>query len=267
MSKPMLKIYSYNVNGIRAALNKGFLEWLSIEQPDIIGLQEIKAKDHQFDASIFEELGYQYISFPAEKLGYSGVALLTKKEPIKVTKGIGHDLFDAEGRVVVAHYSNFSVASIYFPSGSSGDERQNVKYDFLEAIVPFVRKLREEHPNLILVGDYNICHQAIDIHNPIANANTSGFLPKEREWMTQFLEEGFTDTFRYLNSNPHNYTWWSYRAGARPKNLGWRIDYIAITTHLNAHIKKVSILKDAMHSDHCPISVELDLEYYEVRAS
>ncbi|HAA13028.1 MAG TPA: exodeoxyribonuclease III [Cytophagales bacterium] len=253
-----MKIISYNVNGIRAAINKGLLDWLKAANPDVVCLQEVKAMPEQVDLSPIEELGYGVHWFAAEKKGYSGVAILSKPTPSHVEKGIGMEVYDREGRTLRADFDDFSVMSVYMPSGSSGDERQALKMQWLADFEVYVAELRKTHPNLLICGDYNICHQAIDIHNPVANKNSSGFLPEEREWMTQFVESGFVDTFRKFNPEPHNYTWWSFRSGARDKNLGWRIDYHMVTDTLADRVTRAAILPEAKHSDHCPILVELD---------
>lgn len=252
-----MKIVSYNVNGIRAALNKGFADWLTSVNPDIIGLQEIKAEIHQFDRSIFEDMGYELIWYPAVKKGYSGVAILTKIKPTSVVYGMDMGVYDDEGRMVRADFEDFSFISAYFPSGTTGDARQDFKYKFLDDIYGYTQDLKKNIPNLIISGDYNICHKAIDIHNPISNKNSSGFLPEERAWMDKFTENGFIDTFRSFNEEPHQYTWWSYRANSRSKNLGWRIDYHMATPGAMERVKGASILADAHHSDHCPIMIEL----------
>lgn len=254
-----MKIISYNVNGIRAAINKGWLAWLQATNADVVCLQEIKATPDQIaDIYLIKELGYHHFWYPAQKKGYSGTAILTKKQPLHVEYGCGIEDYDNEGRIIRADFEEFSVMSAYFPSGSSGDERQAFKYKFLADFDNYARELQKQIPNLLICGDYNICHRAIDIHNPKSNANSSGFLPEEREWMEQFINSGFIDTFRHLNPDPHHYTWWSYRAGARAKNLGWRIDYHLLTKSMEKHIKRAAILPEAKHSDHCPILLELD---------
>lgn len=253
-----MKIVSYNVNGIRAALNKGFLHWLIATDPDIIGLQEVKAQLNQIDQTIFEDLGYHIYWFPAVKKGYSGVAILSKIKPKHVEYGMGLSNYDNEGRLLRADYDSFSFISAYFPSGTTGDIRQDFKYKFLDDIYGYSQDLIQKLPNLILSGDYNICHKPIDIHNPISNKNSSGFLPEERIWMDKFTESGFADTFRLFNQDPHHYTWWSYRAGSRGKNLGWRIDYHMATLPIRERIKRSVILPEAFHSDHCPILMEID---------
>jgi len=252
-----VKIISYNVNGIRAAMNKGFVEWLVSENPDIIGLQEIKAELSQINPAVFEDLGYTIYWYPAVKKGYSGVAILTKIKPKSVKYGMGISKYDDEGRMLQANFDGFSFISAYFPSGTTGDVRQGFKYKFLDDVSGYMLDLRKENPKLILSGDYNICHKAIDIHNPVSNKNSSGFLPEERAWMDKFTASGFIDSFRYFNEDPQQYTWWSYRAGSRAKNLGWRIDYHMVTNELQNKLKSAVILPDVIHSDHCPIVLEL----------
>jgi exodeoxyribonuclease-3 len=247
----MVKIFTYNVNGIRAALRKDFASWLKATNPDVLCLQEIKANSEQFDESIFTDLGYNCFWNSAEKKGYSGVAILTKTKPQHVEYGCGIEQIDFEGRILRADFDDFSVMSAYFPSGSSGDLRQAFKIKFLNQFQTYINTLKKDFPKLIISGDYNICHKAIDIHNPQRNKNTSGFLPAEREWMSGFITSGFVDSFRSLNPEPHNYSWWSYRANARAKNLGWRIDYNMISKNLLAHLSRSAILSQAFHSDHC----------------
>ena len=255
----MAKIISYNVNGIRAALKKDWLSWVKSEDPDIVCIQETKAQEDQLDMDEFKAAGYHTYFYSAEKKGYSGVAIFSKVEPEHVEYGCGIDKYDQEGRILRADYGDFSILSCYFPSGSSGDVRQDFKMEFLADFRNYIIELRKSRPNLLISGDINICHEAIDIHNPVSNKNSSGFLPEERQWITDFLKLGFVDTFRTLNKEPHNYSWWTYRAGARGKNKGWRIDYHFITDNLLSNLKGASILADVVHSDHCPIVVELDV--------
>jgi len=254
-----MRIYSYNINGIRAAIKNGLIDWLRNESPDLISFQEIKAQIPQIPAELFEELGYHHYWFPAERKGYSGVALLSKTKPDQVHEGCGIKDYDAEGRVLRADFGDLSVLSCYFPSGSSGDERQAFKMRFLSDFHDYIKELRKERPKLVISGDVNICHKEIDIHNPKGLKNTSGFLPEEREWVSQFLKDGFVDSFRALNSGPDQYSWWSYRARARQKNLGWRIDYNFVSENLKDQIKSSAIHQEAVHSDHCPVSVEIAL--------
>jgi exodeoxyribonuclease-3 len=255
----MAKFISYNVNGIRAALKKDWTNWLTSVDPDVVCVQETKAHKEQLDLSVFEDLGYNTFWYSAEKKGYSSVAIFSKTAPDHVEYGCGIEKYDREGRIIRADYGDFSVLSCYFPSGTSGDERQAFKMEFLSDFYIYINELRKERPNLLISGDVNICHTAIDIHNPQRNKDTSGFKPEERDWVSRFIESGYVDTFRHLNKEPHNYTWWSYRAGARGKNLGWRIDYHFVTDSLIDKIKRSVILADAVHSDHCPILVELDV--------
>lgn len=254
----MKRIISYNVNGIRAALKKGLMDWLEASQPDIFCMQEIKATPDQLENDFLENLNYHHYWYPAEKKGYSGVAIWSKEEPKNVSYGCGIEKYDLEGRVIRADFENYSVISVYMPSGSSGDLRQEFKMQWLADFQDYIDELKKEIPNLIISGDYNICHKAIDIHNPTRNAKTSGFLPEEREWVSQFIESGFVDSFRAFNQEPHNYSWWSYRANARAKNLGWRIDYHMVTNSIADKLSRAAILSEAKHSDHCPILVEIE---------
>ncbi len=256
----MKKIISYNVNGIRAAQNKGLTDWIKAENPDILCFQELKAEASQIDVESYRSLGYHCYWHSAQKKGYSGVGLLSKEEPKHVEVGCGVDWIDNEGRVLRADYSDFSVISVYLPSGSSGEERQAVKMKVLGFFIDYIQELSQKIPKLIICGDYNICHQAIDIHDPVRNATMSGFLPEEREWFTQYLDRGLVDSFRVLHpGEKHQYSWWSYRMNARANNKGWRIDYNIITQPLQAVLKAASILPQAHHSDHCPVVVELDI--------
>ncbi len=252
----MPKIISYNINGIRAALKKGLDIWIDSSEADIVCLQEIKAKPEQFDTKVFNHIGYNCFINSAEKPGYSGVAILSKIKPDHIEMGCGIEKIDFEGRVIRADFANYSVMSVYFPSGSN-PLRQSFKMEFLDLFFEYILDLRKKIPNLIISGDYNICHKAIDIHNPIVNKNSSGFLPEEREWVSSFISSGFIDSFRHLNETPDNYSWWSYRANARAKNLGWRIDYNMISESLLPKLKRSAILSKAKHSDHCPVFVEL----------
>jgi exodeoxyribonuclease-3 len=220
-------------------------------------LQEIKAKPEQFDSLVFKELGYDSYINSAVKPGYSGVAILSKEKPNHIEYGCGIDIIDYEGRIIRADYNDFSVMSVYFPSGSSGDIRQEFKIKFLNLFEQYITEIKTKIPALIICGDYNICHKSIDIHNPVRNKKTSGFLPEERHWMSSFIDSGFIDAFRINNNKPHQYSWWSYRSNARAKNLGWRIDYIMISDSLLLKVNRSVILSQAVHSDHCPVLVEL----------
>lgn len=247
-----LKILTYNVNGIRAAINKGLIDFLKRENPDVVCFQEIKALKEQIDESLFNDLGYNCYWYSAQKKGYSGVAILSKQKPLNIEQGCGNELFDAEGRVLRADFKDFSIISAYFPSGTTGDVRQEVKYNFLDYFYAHVDLLKTEKPNLIICGDYNICHEPIDIHNPAGNKNSSGFLPEERAWMSAFFKNGFIDTFRFKHPGLNDqYTWWSFRANARDNNKGWRIDYIAASENLSSNLIEAAILPNDMQSDHC----------------
>jgi exodeoxyribonuclease-3 len=252
-----MKIISYNVNGVRSAINKGLITWLKTNNPDILCLQEIKLSETELISPLFEELGYYCFWYPAQKRGYSGVAILTKIKPNNVQYGIGNSLFDDEGRILRADFDTFSILSMYFPSGSSGDVRQDLKMTFLDDFYIYIKELQKELPNLVISGDVNICHREIDIHNPKSNANSSGFLPEERAWVGKFLDNGYVDSFRHFNQEPHHYTWWSYRAGPKQKNLGWRIDYHFTTESMKNRLESAIIHPDQLMSDHCPIELNL----------
>ena len=255
----MKKIVSYNINGIRASLRKGIDKWMLGYNPDIVCLQEIKANEQQFNVPLFNEIGYNCYLNPATKPGYSGVAILSKEKPLHVEYGCGIHEIDQEGRLIRLDFSNFSIMSVYFPSGSSGEIRQNFKIRFLDFFLQYIISLSKTVKKLIISGDFNICHKSIDIHNPTRNKNTSGFLPEERDWIDSLIELGFIDTFRYFNIEPHNYSWWSYRANSRANNKGWRIDYNMVSKSIEESIVNASILSDVHHSDHCPIKLELSL--------
>jgi exodeoxyribonuclease-3 len=253
-----MKIISYNVNGIRAAVNKGFVDWLKSANPDVICLQEIKAMKEQLDLDVFEEAGYKYhYWYSAQKKGYSGVAILSKIKPNNVEYGTGIASMDFEGRNIRADFNGFSVMSLYLPSGTN-DARLDHKLEYMAMFQEYINNLKKEIPNLIICGDYNICHEAIDIHNPVGLKNVSGFLPVEREWIGNFMDSGFIDTFRHFNKEPHHYTWWSYRANSRANNKGWRLDYALASLPLQENLKRSVILSDAIHSDHCPILLEIE---------
>ncbi len=253
-----MKIISYNVNGIRAALKKGFIEWLQAANPDVVCIQETKAHKEQLDLSLFEEAGYPFhYWFSAQKKGYSSVAILSKIKPKHIEYGTGIETMDFEGRNLRVDFDDFSVMSLYLPSGTN-DARLEFKLNYMAEFQQYVNNLKKEIPNIIICGDYNICHTEIDIHNPKGLKNTSGFLPVEREWIDRFIKSGFIDSFRYLNKEPYHYSWWSYRANARNNNKGWRIDYNMVSEPMKDRIKRAYILSEAKHSDHCPIVVEID---------
>ncbi|MEM6376800.1 MAG: exodeoxyribonuclease III [Bacteroidota bacterium] len=252
-----MKIASYNVNGIRAAINKGFIEWLKAASPDVICLQEIKALKEQLDLDVFANAGYEYnYWFSAQKKGYSGVAILSKSEPDHIEYGTGIESMDFEGRNLRADFNGVSIMSMYLPSGTN-DARLAHKFEYMDLIHDYLNDLRKEKPNLIVCGDYNICHEEIDIHNPKMKG-VSGFLPEEREWLGKFIDSGFIDSYRYLHPEKQEFTWWSYRANARANNKGWRLDYAMAAQPLQEKLKRSVILSDAVHSDHCPIVLEIE---------
>jgi exodeoxyribonuclease III len=253
-----MKIISYNVNGIRAAIKKGFLDWLQAANPDVICIQETKAHQEQLDVTEFENAGYPFhYWFSAQKKGYSSVAIFCKEKPTHVEFGTGIESMDFEGRNLRVDYKNISVMSLYLPSGTNS-ERLNFKFNYMDEFQEYINNLKQKIPNLVVCGDYNICHEAIDIHNPKMKG-VSGFLPEERTWIGEFINNGFTDSFRFLNPEKQAYSWWSYRANSRANNKGWRLDYAMVSESLKNKISRAYILSEAKHSDHCPIVVELNL--------
>ena len=258
LNNKLIKILSYNINGIRAALRKNLLEWLKDYNPDIVCFQEIKANEDQFDKSKFTDLGYHSYWFSAQKKGYSGVGIITKMKPLNVEYGTGIDYMDFEGRNLRIDFKNFSVMSLYLPSGTNIN-RLEFKFQYMDDFKAYINNLTSNVPNLIIGGDFNICHKAIDIHDPIRNAKVSGFLPKERDWIDNFINDGFVDSFRIFNNKPHKYSWWSYRANSRNNNKGWRIDYLLAAEKLKKNISDSYILDDVVHSDHCPIGLNLKI--------
>ena len=255
----MIKIISYNVNGIRAALRKDLINWIKDVNPDIVCFQEIKANEDQFDTSLFEEMGYYNYWFSAQKKGYSGVGIISKIKPENVQIGTGIDFMDFEGRNLRLDFKKFSVMSLYLPSGTNIN-RLEFKFKYMYEFEKYIQSLKSEIPNLIIGGDYNICHQPIDIHDSSPRMEkVSGFLPKERAWIDKFIDSGFVDSFRLYNKLPHKYSWWSYRANSRNNNKGWRIDYLLVSKSLKQNISESYILDDVVHSDHCPIGINIKI--------
>ncbi|UYZ62364.1 exodeoxyribonuclease III [Hymenobacter weizhouensis] len=255
-----MNIITYNVNGLRSALSKGLLDWVRAAQPDVLCLQEIKAGREPLDVSGFAELGYQAYLHAAQKPGYSGVATFTKRPPRAVVEGCGTDCYDLEGRVLRLDFEHVSVLNTYMPSGTSGPERQAFKVQWLHFFRDYVRQLRAAGgPPLLIGGDFNCCQTDIDLHNPKANQNSPGFTPEERQWFRDFLQDGFVDTFRHHHGEAAgHYSWWTYRAGARKRNVGWRLDHLLVEERLRPHIREAHLLPDIVHSDHCPAQVILE---------
>lgn len=257
--RKMLRLITYNLNGIRAALNKGFADWVISEDFDIICIQETKASYGQVDMSALTAAGYHPHWHSAEKKGYSGVLTISKVQPDKVVYGCGMEKYDREGRIIRTDFGDWTLLNCYWPSGTSGDERQAFKMEFLADFYDWVKELQQERPKLVIVGDYNIAHTEIDIHDPKGNKKSSGFLPEERAWMTRWFESGFTDSYRFLNPTKVEYSWWSARFNARANNKGWRIDYVSVTDNLRPALRHSRQLMEVVHSDHCPVLVEMDL--------
>ncbi len=252
-------IVSYNLNGIRSAISKNFFEWLKAGQFDFVCVQETKAQPEDVPVLEIEALGYHHCFHSAEKKGYSGVAIFSKMKPDNIVVGCGIEKYDREGRIIRADFGDVSILNCYFPSGTTGDERQNFKYQFLDEFLIWITELKKERQKLIVVGDYNIAHTEIDIHSPKTNLKSSGFLPEERAWMTKWFSNGFTDAFRRVYPSLVEYSWWSFRAGSRANNKGWRIDYQSVTDNLAEKIVDVRHLPDALHSDHCPVLMTINL--------
>ncbi len=254
-----MTILSYNINGLRSAIGKNFIGWLATQAADIVCLQEIKARPQDVNIADIEALGYHHFWHPAQKPGYSGVATWTKRVPDRVVEGCGMEKYDREGRILRTDFGDWTLLNCYFPSGTTGEERQAFKMAFLDDFLRWVTDLKKERPNLIVAGDYNIAHTEQDIHDPKGNQKSSGFLPEERAWMSRWFSNGFTDAFRHLHPDSVEYSWWTFRANARAKNKGWRIDYFSVSTPLVPRITKVRHLSEAVHSDHCPVWMQIDL--------
>ena len=253
-----MKLFSWNVNGIRAVAKKGFLDWLNHEQPDILCLQETKAHEQQVPEELLKEQGYHIFWHSAERAGYSGVATYTKTEPLYVQKGLGIKRFDAEGRVLITEHENFLLYNIYFPNGQRDQERLDYKLDFYNDLLEILDEQVASGINVVVGGDWNTAHTEIDLANPKANSKTSGFLPEERDWIDKYIEHGYVDTFRLFHPEPERYSWWTYRYGARARNVGWRIDYFFVNEGFTDQIIDADIHTEVMGSDHCPIALELE---------
>jgi exodeoxyribonuclease III len=256
-----VRVITFNANGIRSAATKGFFTWLARQEAEVVCLQETKAQEHQLAEACYKPEGYHCYFYDAEKKGYSGVALYARRCPERVVTGLAWADMDGEGRYLQADFGGVSIASVYLPSGSSGPERQAVKFAFLKRFAPFLAELRRGPRELILCGDWNIAHKPIDLKNWRANQKNSGFLPEERAWMDElFGPAGFVDAFRVVNQEPDQYTWWSNRGRAREKNVGWRIDYQVITPGLREAVRAASIYTGERFSDHAPLTVDYDVE-------
>ena len=254
-----LRILSWNVNGIRAAQKKGFIDWVSKESPDIICLQETKAHPEQLSKELLNINGYKsYFSSSIVKKGYSGVAIYTKQEPVKVERGFGISKFDDEGRIIVADYKKFVLINIYYPNGKASDIRLKYKMDFYDAFLKYTENLKSKGKKLVICGDVNTAHKEIDLARPKENEKVSGFLPIEREWMDKFFSHGYHDTFRMFNSEPEQYSWWDQVTRARDRNVGWRIDYFFVSENFKKNVKDAFIMQDVMGSDHCPVGIDIE---------
>ncbi|MFC2080615.1 exodeoxyribonuclease III [Bacteroidota bacterium] len=254
----MTRIVSYNLNGIRSAMNKGLQEWMKEAAPDILCIQETKAQPDQVDLGELHKMGYRDYWHSAEKKGYSGVLILSREKPDHVEIGMGNSVYDSEGRVIRADYGELSILDVYIPSGTTGDVRQDIKMDFLDDFLNYLVDLRKSRPSLLVCGDFNIAHKEIDIHNPVGNKKNSGFLPEERAWLDAFLESGFVDSYRQIHPDTVKYSWWSFRANSREKNLGWRLDYLMLSEELAPRLRDAGIINEARHSDHCPVWVDIE---------
>lgn len=254
----MTTIVSYNVNSFRSATEKGLLDWIDENNLDVVCLQETKSKDGKVPRILVDSLGYHHHWHHAEQSGYSGVATFSKRKPSRVISGTGIEKYDQEGRVLRTDFDDWTLLNCYFPNGGRGEERQQFKMRFLDDFYALVDNLLMDQPNLIVVGDYNIAHAEIDLAHPGRHHNTSGFLPEERQWMTQFMQNGMVDAFRHLYPDKVEYSWWRFNPGVREKNLGWRYDYMAVSDALIYRVKDVRHLKHVEHSDHCPVWMEIE---------
>ena len=250
-----MRVISWNVNGLRAVHKKGFLDWLSSEDPDILCLQETKAHEEQLPEEVRFVAGYHSFFSTPERKGYSGVGLYTKKAPDSVQFGFG-DRFDAEGRTIIADYGEFVLFGIYFPNGRQSAERLQYKMDFYDAFLAYAEKTRASGKHVVVCGDVNTAHKEIDLARPKENANVSGFLPQERAWIDEFLDHGYKDTLRIFNQEPENYSYWDMMTRARDRNVGWRIDYFFVDQVFSERLTDAFILPDVMGSDHCPVGIE-----------
>ncbi|HQC62395.1 MAG TPA: exodeoxyribonuclease III [Candidatus Marinimicrobia bacterium] len=255
----LLTLISWNVNGIRAVYKKGFLDWVKATQPDILGIQETKAEESQLPPDLAQISGYRSYFSSAIRKGYSGVALYSRLKPVSITQKFGIEKFDTEGRLLIADYDQFVLFNVYFPNGQMSEERLRFKLEFYDAFLDYVDRVNVSGRNIIIGGDVNTAHTEIDLAHPVANSNISGFLPEERAWLDKFLSHGYYDTFRLFNNEPGNYTWWSPFANARERNIGWRLDYFFVNKRFVANVRAAEILADVAGSDHCPVSLQIEI--------
>jgi exodeoxyribonuclease-3 len=259
-----MKLLCWNVNGLRAIEKKGFFLWFEKESPDILCLQEIKARPEQLSPRLRNVPGYHVFWNPAEKKGYSGVATFSKKKPVTVKTGFGREEFDSEGRILITSFPTFTLFNIYFPNGKKNKERLQYKLDFYDEFLNYADNLKEQNHNIIVCGDFNTAHKEIDLARPKENEHISGFLPIERAWIDSFIDHGYVDTFRTFHTEPHQYSWWDLKTAARARNVGWRIDYFFTNKEFLPKIKNAFILQQVTGSDHCPIGIEINSENKEV---
>ncbi len=253
-----MKLLSWNVNGLRAAIRNGFKEFMEKTDVDVVCIQEIKVTESDIPAGIRKINGFDSVFFPARKKGYSGTAVFYRAKPLKIIKGIGIEKFDAEGRNITLEFKSFFLVNSYFPNSQHGLLRLDFKREYNRALLSYCNKLRKKKP-VVICGDFNVAHKEIDLKNPKQNVKNAGFTPEEREDFSAILESGYIDTFRMFNSEPGHYTWWSYRFNARARNIGWRIDYFLVSKDLKNRVKRAEILSDVMGSDHCPVFLEIDI--------
>ncbi|HNN14797.1 MAG TPA: exodeoxyribonuclease III [Anaerolineales bacterium] len=252
-----MKILTWNINGIRAALGKNALAWAFEQEPDALCLQEVKARPEQLDGDQSGNLKLPYVWNPAERAGYSGVATFYRKEPDQVVKGFGNHEFDMEGRVVQTCWGNLRLFNVYFPNGQRGHDRVDYKLRFYAHLLDLCQTLHSNGEQIVITGDFNTAHMPIDLKNPKANEKTSGFMPEEREWVQKFLDHGFVDAYRYLYPDRVQYTWWTYRLNARARGIGWRLDYFLVSESLIPRVEDVIVHENVVGSDHCPVELRL----------
>lgn len=250
-----MKISTWNINGIRAAIGKGLKDWIALESPDVLCLQEIKARPEQLTAEQLDFPGYEVVWNPGERPGYSGVATLYKQKPLVTTTSLGEPRFDMEGRVVCTHHPGFRLYNVYFPNGQRGQDRVDYKLDFYARLLEICKEGHATGENIIITGDFNTAHRPIDLRHSKENAKTSGFLPEERAWVDKYLEHDFVDVYRQLYPERVQYTWWTYISNARQRNVGWRIDYFLVSAKMASLVTDVIVHDQVLGSDHCPVSL------------